>query len=61
MLLVGTTWWWLIKAVANILGEEVIVPKYNNVMGALGAALLVQKNLPKKKQNFGDLRFQIRI
>ncbi len=30
------------------LGEELVVPKYNTVMGALGAAILVKDNPPEK-------------
>jgi predicted CoA-substrate-specific enzyme activase len=36
------------KAFADVLGEKVIVPEHNTVMGALGAALLVKKNPPEK-------------
>lgn len=33
------------KAFKDILGEKVIVPKYNTVLGALGAALLTKENI----------------
>ncbi|OGZ18088.1 MAG: 2-hydroxyglutaryl-CoA dehydratase [Candidatus Nealsonbacteria bacterium RBG_13_36_15] len=36
------------KAFENTLGEKVIVPKYNTVMGALGAALLAKENIQGK-------------
>ena len=36
------------KAFADVLGEKVIVPDHNTVMGALGAALLVKKTPPEK-------------
>ncbi len=40
------------KAFENILGEKIIVPKYNTVMGALGVALLV------KEKNSGQSKFR---
>jgi predicted CoA-substrate-specific enzyme activase len=39
------------KAFEEILGEKIIVPKYNKVMGAFGAALLV-KELKLKESKF---------
>lgn len=39
------------KAFADVLGEKVIVPEHNTVMGSFGVALLVKKN-PPKKTNF---------
>lgn len=36
------------KAFNNVLGEEVIVPKHNTVMGALGAAILAKENIQGK-------------
>jgi len=36
------------KAFEDILGEKVIVPEYNTVLGAFGVALLVKKNPPEK-------------
>jgi activator of 2-hydroxyglutaryl-CoA dehydratase len=40
---VGMRW-----AFEKALGEKIIVPKYNTVMGAFGAALLVRENPPQK-------------
>jgi predicted CoA-substrate-specific enzyme activase len=40
---VGMRW-----AFEKALGQKVIVPKYNTVMGALGAALLVKENPPQR-------------
>jgi predicted CoA-substrate-specific enzyme activase len=40
---VGMRW-----AFEKALGQKIIVPKYNTVMGALGAALLVKENPPQK-------------
>jgi len=40
---VGMRW-----AFEKALGQKVIVPKYNTVMGALGAALLVKENPPQE-------------
>ncbi|MGI6225252.1 MAG: acyl-CoA dehydratase activase [Peptococcales bacterium] len=43
-------------AFQNALGEEVIVPKYFDVMGALGAAILAQETVTEKgKSNFKGL------
>lgn len=36
------------KAFEEILGEKIVVPKYNTAMGALGAALLVKENIKGK-------------
>lgn len=36
------------KAFEEVLREKIIVPKYNTVMGALGAALLVKENIKGK-------------
>lgn len=36
------------KAFEDVLGEKIIVPQYNTVMGAFGVALLVKKNSPEK-------------
>jgi len=33
------------KAFKDVLGEKIIVPKYNTVLGALGAAFLVKENI----------------
>lgn len=46
----------MIKAFKDILGEKIIIPEYNKVMGAFGAALLVKKNSP---QETGFLGFEI--
>lgn len=35
------------KAFEEVLGEKIIVPNYNTVMGALGAALLVKESPPQ--------------
>ena len=36
------------RAFADVLGEKVIVPEHNTVLGAFGVAILVKKNLPGK-------------
>jgi len=36
------------RAFEEILGEKIIVPEYNKVMGAFGAGLLVKEQRPKK-------------
>jgi len=36
------------KAFEEVLGEKIIVPKYNTVLGALGVALLVRENIKGK-------------
>lgn len=36
------------KVFEEILGEKIIIPKYNTVMGAFGVALLVKEELPEK-------------
>jgi len=36
------------KAFEGLLGEKIIVPEHNTVLGALGVALLVKKNPPEK-------------
>jgi predicted CoA-substrate-specific enzyme activase len=41
------------KAFEEALGQKVIVPKYNTVMGAFGGALLVKENPPKKTKFSG--------
>ncbi|MCD6094802.1 2-hydroxyglutaryl-CoA dehydratase [bacterium] len=41
------------KAFEEELGEKIIVPKYNKVMGAFGVALLVKENSPKKTKFLG--------
>ena len=41
------------KAFEDELGEKVIVPSYNTVMGAFGVALLVKENPPEKTRFFG--------
>jgi len=41
------------KAFEEALGQKIIVPPYNTVMGALGAALLVKENLPPKTKFLG--------
>ena len=41
------------KAFEEELGEKIIVPKYNKVMGAFGVALLVKENPPKKTKFLG--------
>ncbi len=35
------------KAFEEVLGEKIIVPKYNTVLGAMGVALLVKENIPR--------------
>ena len=45
----------MVKTFEKELGKQVIVPKYNKVMGALGSALLVKKHmeeLPEEKTKF---------
>jgi predicted CoA-substrate-specific enzyme activase len=44
------------KAFEEALGEEIIIPRYNKVIGAFGAALLVKEQAPAKTKFFG---FQI--
>lgn len=39
----------VVKALEEELGEKVIVPKYNTVMGAIGTAILVKEDLEKNK------------
>ena len=41
------------KAFEDALGQKIIVPLYNTVMGALGAALLVKENPPPKTKFLG--------
>jgi len=41
------------KAFENALGQKIIVPQYNTVMGAFGAALLVKEIAPQKTKFFG--------
>lgn len=41
------------KAFEEALGQEIIVPKYNTVMGAFGVALLVKENPPRKTKFLG--------
>jgi predicted CoA-substrate-specific enzyme activase len=41
------------KAFEEALGQKIIIPKYNTVMGAFGAALLVKENPPKKTKFLG--------
>ena len=41
------------KAFEEALGQKIIVPPHNTVMGALGAALLVKENLPPKTKFLG--------
>jgi predicted CoA-substrate-specific enzyme activase len=41
------------KAFEEALGQKIIVPKYNTVMGALGVALLVKENPPAKTKFLG--------
>lgn len=41
------------KAFKEALGEEIIVPKYNKVMGAFGVALLVKEQDPEKTKFLG--------
>ena len=41
------------KAFEEALGQKIIVPPYNTVMGALGAALLVKENPPPKTKFLG--------
>jgi len=41
------------KAFEEALGQKVIVPKYNTVMGAFGVALLVKENPPEKPKFSG--------
>ncbi|MCK4474055.1 2-hydroxyglutaryl-CoA dehydratase [Candidatus Parcubacteria bacterium] len=41
------------KAFEEALKEKVIIPKYNTVMGAFGAALLVKEMSPQKSKFFG--------
>ena len=41
------------EAFEGALGQEIVVPEYNTVMGAFGAALLVKKNPPSKTKFLG--------
>ena len=41
------------KAFEKALGEKIIIPKYNTVMGAFGVALLVKELFPQKSKFFG--------
>lgn len=41
------------KAFEEALGQKIIVPKYNTVMGAFGVALLVKENPPEKTKFLG--------
>jgi len=41
------------KAFEEALGQEIIVPKYNTVMGAFGVALLAKENPPQKTKFLG--------
>lgn len=41
------------KAFEDALGQKIIIPKYNTVMGAFGAALLAKENPPKKTKFLG--------
>jgi len=41
------------KAFEETLGQKIIVPKYNTVMGALGTAILVKELVPKKTKFLG--------
>ena len=41
------------EAFDGALGQEIVVPEYNTVMGAFGAALLVKKNPPSKTKFLG--------
>ena len=41
------------KAFEEALGQKIIVPKYNTVMGAFGVALLVKEMAPRKSKFFG--------
>lgn len=41
------------KAFKDALKEEIIIPKYNKVMGAFGVALLVKDNPPEKTKFLG--------
>jgi predicted CoA-substrate-specific enzyme activase len=41
------------KAFEEALGEKIIVPPYNTVIGALGVALLVKENSPQKTNFLG--------
>ena len=38
------------KAFEEVLGQEIIVPRYNTVLGAFGAALLAKENTPEKSK-----------
>lgn len=38
------------KAFADLLGQEIIVPKYNTVLGAIGVALLAKENIQGKSK-----------
>jgi len=41
------------KALEEALGEKIIVPKYNTVIGAFGVALLVKEQAPQKTKFLG--------
>ena len=41
------------RAFKEALGQEIIVPKYNTVMGAFGTALLVKESAPQKTKFLG--------
>ena len=41
------------KALKEALGEKIIVPKYNTVIGAFGVALLVKEQTPQKTKFLG--------
>lgn len=41
------------KAFEEVLGQKIIIPKYNTVMGAFGVAILVKENSPPKTKFFG--------
>lgn len=41
------------KAFEEALGEKIVVPKYNTVIGAFGVALLVKEQAPKKTKFLG--------
>jgi len=41
------------EAFEGALGQEIVVPEYNTVIGAFGAALLVKKNPPSKTKFLG--------
>lgn len=41
------------KAFEEVLGQKIIVPEYNTVVGAFGVALLVKEKAPEKTKFFG--------